>query len=180
MAPGRSRRRTPDGGETRKQLEQERKKLTSLVAAIEGGSEAPGALLKAIAEREATIGRLEKELAGKQGKREIPADIRPWVEAQLRDLTGLLHDNVPRTKTEFRRLHLQLAFSPVEAKPRAYFTVKGQCDLTALAFSLVRTYLRERQEVRRIVADALKSADVDRLLEDQRLVTGSTCGFPHS
>jgi hypothetical protein len=150
------------------------------VAAIEGGSEAPGALLKAIGERETTIKRLEKELAIKPAKREIPTDLRPWIEQQLQDLTGLLHENVPRTKSEFPRLNLQLTFTPVEARPRTYFTVKGQCDLTALAFSLVRTYLRERQEVRRIVADALKGADVDRLLEDQRLVTGIACCFPHS
>ena len=53
----------PEPGEAiHRQLEQEKRKLQNLIAAIEDGSEAPSALLKAVAEREATIKRLEKEL----------------------------------------------------------------------------------------------------------------------
>jgi len=56
----------------------------------------------------------------------------------LSDLAGLLKDDVARVKAEFRRLNLALTFTPVEAEPRPHYVVKGQCDLSALAFSFVR------------------------------------------
>ena len=59
----------PDAGEAiHRQLEQEKRKLQNLIAAIEGGSDAPAPLLKAVTEREATIKRLEKELKRAEAK----------------------------------------------------------------------------------------------------------------
>jgi hypothetical protein len=37
---------------------------------------------------------------------------------------------------EFRRLKLQLTFTPVEAEPRGHYVVEGQCDMSALVFRL--------------------------------------------
>ena len=132
----------PDAGEgIHRQLEQEKRKLQNLIAAIEGGSDAPSALLKAVAEREAAIKRLEKELKRAEDKptgQRLP-DLHVWVEQQLQNLTEVLKTDAAKTKAEFRRLNLQLTFSPVEAKPRAHFLVTGQCDLSALAFFYLRS-----------------------------------------
>ena len=65
-------------------------------------------------------------------------DLTDWVETQLRDFASLLKEDVPRVKSEFRRLNLGLSFTPVEAEPRAHFVVEGQCDLSALVFSFVQ------------------------------------------
>jgi len=46
---------------------------------------------------------------------------------------------VPRVESEFRRLNLALTFTPTDAAPRPHYVVKDQCDLSALAFSSVRT-----------------------------------------
>jgi hypothetical protein len=123
--------------DARKRLEQERRKLQNLVAALEDGSNAPATILKAIAEREKTIGLLEAEL--RQATAAKPSrdlgDVAGFVKRQLADLTALLKSNVPRVKSEFRRLDLALTFNPTEANPRLYYVVKGQCDLSGLAFS---------------------------------------------
>jgi len=124
-----------NGHETAKrQLDAERRKLQNLVAAIEGGSDAPGALLKAVTEREATIKRLEAQLKRESQKPTVGTapEVGPWVREQLQDLTKLLKSDPTKVKSEFRRLNLQLAFNPIEAKPRAHYVVKGQCDLSAL------------------------------------------------
>jgi hypothetical protein len=123
-----------------RQLQEERRKLQNLIAAIEGGSRAPTALMKAVAEREATIKRLERELKRAEPK---PADkplpeLPSWVEQQLQSLTALLKSEPVRVKAEFRRLNLQLSFNPTEAKPRPHYVVKGQCDLAALVFLFLR------------------------------------------
>jgi DNA repair exonuclease SbcCD ATPase subunit len=125
---------------TRKTLDQENRKLQNLLTALEGGATAPASVLKAIAEREKTIAQLEGQLqaAADRPKRIDVADLSTWVERQLADLHSLLKEDVPRVKAEFRRLNLALSFQPVEAKPRAHYVVKGQCDLSALAFSFVR------------------------------------------
>jgi site-specific DNA recombinase len=126
-----------------RQVEQERRKLQNLISAIEGGSAAPSSLLKAVADREATIKRLEAELRKSEEKpsgKKLP-DIPAWVREQLQDLVGLLKTDPARAKSEFRRLNLQLKFNPTEAEPRPYYIVKGQCDLSAL----VLFYLRSRR-----------------------------------
>jgi hypothetical protein len=126
-----------------RQLTQERKKLQNLIAAIEGGSTAPASLLKAVSEREAIIKRLETELRKQEEKpsgKPVP-DLPSWVRQQLEDLTGLLKSDPVKVKSEFRRLNLQLTFHPTEAEPRPHYIVKGQCDLSALAYS----YLRSRR-----------------------------------
>jgi DNA repair exonuclease SbcCD ATPase subunit len=132
----------PDAHEAiHRQLEQERRKLQNLISAIEGGSDAPSALMKAVVEREAAIKRLEKELKRAEDKptgQKLP-DLHVWVEQQLQNLTEVLKTDAAKTKAEFRRLNLQLTFSPVEAKPRAHFLVTGQCDLSALAFFYLRS-----------------------------------------
>jgi septal ring factor EnvC (AmiA/AmiB activator) len=120
-----------------RRLAEERRKLQNLVSAIEGGSHAPASLLAAISSREAAIKRLENELrqsAQKPPKRAVP-NLSNWVSEQLQDLTALLKDDPAKTKAEFRRLNLQLTFTPTEAKPRPHYVVSGQCDLSALAFS---------------------------------------------
>jgi hypothetical protein len=122
-------------------LEQERKKLHNLIAAIEGGSSAPGALLKAVNERESAIKRLEAQLkreSQKPDKGKLP-ELSPWVREQLENLTTLLKTDPARVKSEFRRLNLQLTFTPIEAKPRAHYIVNGQCDLSALVFFYLRS-----------------------------------------
>jgi hypothetical protein len=101
-------------------------------------------LLKAVADREATIKRLEAELRKWEEKpsgKKLP-DIPAWVQEQLQDLVGLLKTDPTLAKTEFRRLNLQLKFHPTEAEPRPYYLVKGQCDLSALVFF----YLRSRRQ----------------------------------
>jgi hypothetical protein len=129
-----------DSSATRKLLDQERRKLQNLVTALEGGSAAPASVLKAITDREKTIGQLERELEASTSRPTKVAfgDLTPWVAEQLGDLAGLLKEDVPRVKTELRRLNLALRFTPVEAEPRAHYVVEGQCDLSALAFSFVR------------------------------------------
>ena len=123
------------------QVEQERKKLQNLIAAIESGSGAPSSLLKAVADREATIKRLEAELRKQDKKpsgKPLP-DLPSWVGERLQDLTGLLKSDPAKAKAEFRRLSLQLTFHPTEAEPRAHYIVKGQCDLGALVFFFLRS-----------------------------------------
>ena len=123
--------------DTRKRLEQERRKLQNLVEALEGGSSTPAAILKAVTEREKTIAQLEAELRQAtvpRPQREL-GDVPAFVKRQLADLTALLKTDVPKVKSEFRRLNLALTFHPTEAKPRPHYVVKGQCDLSALAFS---------------------------------------------
>ena len=51
-----------DSTATRTLLDQEKRKLQNLVAALEGGAAAPLSVLKAIADRERTISQLEREL----------------------------------------------------------------------------------------------------------------------
>jgi hypothetical protein len=80
-------------------------------------------LLAALREREATIERLEGELAQLESQAENDLqepleDLSDWVEEQLRDVHGLLKDAPGRAKSEFRRLHLQVVLHPVEAEPR--------------------------------------------------------------
>jgi chromosome segregation ATPase len=123
-------------------LEDERRKLRNLIAAIEGGSTAAGALLKAISERELTIKHLEAQVKReqeqhKQAPKKLP-ELSPWIREQLENLTALLKSEPARVKSEFRRLNLHLTFNPTEAKPRPHYIVNGQCDLFALAVSYLR------------------------------------------
>jgi site-specific DNA recombinase len=124
------------------QLQQETQKLQNLITAIESGSTAPAAIMKAVGEREATIKRLEGELRTTQQQKPVGTktpELAGWVETQLQDLAKLLKADPAKTKSEFRRLNLQLIFHVVEAKPRPHFLVKGQCDLAALVFYFVRS-----------------------------------------
>ena len=96
-------------------------------------------MLKAIKDREVTINRLEAQLKS-EGQKPVSSKtpaIAPWVHQQLKDLTSLLKTDPVKVKSEFRRLNLQLTFNPIEAKPRPHYEVKGQCDLSALAFSFL-------------------------------------------
>jgi hypothetical protein len=98
-----------------------------------------------LGEREATIKRLEGELRTTQQQKPVGTktpELAGWVETQLQDLAKLLKGDPTKTKSEFRRLNLQLIFHVVEAKPRPHFVVKGQCDLGALVFF----YLRSRRQ----------------------------------
>jgi hypothetical protein len=81
----------------------------------------------------------------------VAPEIAPWVREQLQNLTALLKSDPAKAKSEFRRLNLQLTFNPVEAKPRANYVVKGQCDLSAL----VLLFLRRKSQ----------SAGLDRMRE---------------
>jgi hypothetical protein len=65
-------------------------------------------------------------------------DLPNWIDGQLANLTELLRRDPMRVKAEFRRLNLQLIFRAVEAEPRPYYVVTGQCGLSALVFSFVR------------------------------------------
>ena len=130
--------------DNQRQLEQERKKLQNLITAIEGGASVSSTLLKAVADREATIKRLEAELRKEEEKpssKKLP-DLPSWVREQLKDLAGLLKSDPAKVKSEFRRLNLQLTFHPTEADPRDHYIVKGHCNLGALVFF----YLRSRHQ----------------------------------
>ena len=72
-----------------------------------------------MAEREATIARLEVELRRQEKKlpRGMLPDVRPWVEQQLQDLATMLKTDSGKAKAAFRRLNLQLTFEPIESKP---------------------------------------------------------------
>ena len=61
------------------------------------------------------------------------------MEQQLQNITEVLKNDAAKTKSEFRRLNLQLTFSPVEGEPRAHFVINGQCDLCALVFFYLRS-----------------------------------------
>ena len=83
--------------DNQRQLEQERKKLQNLIAAIEGASSVPSTVLKAIADRETTIKRLEAELrkeAEKPSGKKLP-DLPSWVGEQLKDLAGVAEVRPP-------------------------------------------------------------------------------------
>ena len=121
----------------REQLQHERKKLKNLVSAIEGGAHAPS-LVAALREREATVERLQRDLASLEetGNLETRIEVLPsWVKRQLEDLASLLKEKPERLKAELRRLNLRLTIHPVEARPRPYLRAEGNCDLRALAYS---------------------------------------------
>ena len=128
-----------DGAVLQKRLEQEKRKVQNLLRALEDGATAPAVVLKAIAEKENAIADLEVQVRAVGAPRATPkiADAEGWVRTQLEDLAGLLHDDVPTVKAEFRRLNLALTFTPTDAQPRPHYVVKGQCDLSALVFSFV-------------------------------------------
>jgi DNA invertase Pin-like site-specific DNA recombinase len=132
---------TPKGGAALiGRLEQEKRKLQNLISALEGGASSPAAVLRAIGEREKVIGELEAQIRS-SGSPNRPRTVdvsSDSVKRHLSDLAGLLKADFPRVKSEFRRLNLDLTFTPVEGEPRAHYVVKGQCDLSALVFSLVR------------------------------------------
>jgi site-specific DNA recombinase len=123
----------------RNRLNEERRKCQRLVSAIEGGADVVS-VVEALREREAIIQRLEGELAQLEAQADDVSldtieNLEVWVEQQLQDLHGLLQETPERVKTEFRRLHLHVCLHPVEASPRPYFRVEGQCHLIALAIS---------------------------------------------
>lgn len=124
-----------------KLVDQNRRRLQNLVAALEGGTSAPAAIVRAIAEKEKVIEQLERAVRSRAApalESVKVADLSAWVKQQLEDLTGLLKSDVARVKSEFRRLNLALTFAPTDAAPRPHYVVKGQCDMSALAFSFVR------------------------------------------
>ena len=128
--------RKAGANDNQRQLEQERKKLQNLIAAIEGGASSLDAA-ESVADRETTDrapgSGARKEEEKPSGK--LP-DLPSWVGEQLKDLAGLLKSDPAKVKSEFRRLNLQLTFHPTEAEPRDHYIVKGQCDLGALVFSI--------------------------------------------
>ena len=128
-----------DGAALIKRLEQEKRKLQNLISALEGGSSTPAAVLKAIGEREKVIGELEAQVRSSgPPNHSRTVDVSPeCLKRQLSDLAALLKADVPRVKSEFRRLNLGLTL-PIESEPRPHYVVKGQCDLSALVFSFVR------------------------------------------
>jgi hypothetical protein len=158
--------RNPPGKdrELRRQLDEERRKVQNLIAAIEGGSTGPAALLQAVSDREARIRHLERELRREERtvRHPRPPDLQEWVRRQLNDLTAVLKDDPSRVKAEFRRLNLELTFEPVEAEPRPHYVVRGRCDLSPLAVS----YLQVRRE----------GAVLDRLLGSRARARSSSRG----
>jgi hypothetical protein len=96
--------------------------------------------------------RLEAQLAksDKTPKRTLaPDQLREAVKKELESLHPLLKSDIQRAKTEFRRLNLQLNWTPVEAEPRPHIHVKGQCDLAALALSVLMAAQRSGSGVGR-------------------------------
>ena len=131
-------------GTLQRQHADESRKLQNLIAAIEGGSSAPGSLLKAVSDRETAIKRLEGELrkATQKPTKITEPDLGKWVEAQLQNLTELLKSDPAKVKAEFRRLNLQLTFKPTEATPRPHDVVSGQCDSPHWPFSICAPRVR--------------------------------------
>ena len=127
----------------------------------------PSTLLKAIADRETTIKRLEAELRKEEEKpssKKLP-DLPSWVGEQLKDLAGLLKSDPAKVKSEFRRLNLQLTFHPTETEPRPHYIVKGQCDLGALVFF----YLRSRRQSAVLGSLRVHRGQVNRARRRRRL-----------
>jgi site-specific DNA recombinase len=165
--------------EVERQLHAEQRKLQNLIAAIEGGSNAPEALLKAVSEREATIKRLEGELrkAAKRAPVERHPDLPGWVKRQLGDLVGLLKTDPQKVKAEFRRLNLKLTFTPTPGDPRDYYVVHGQCDLSALAFF----YLRARAPKGAVLGRTLGSpASARNWSRGRSTISAAGAGAPSS
>jgi hypothetical protein len=113
--------------------------------------------------QEKTIANLEREVNSEPDERPQldVEDLPDWIDQQLADLGALLKSDIPRVKSEFRRLNLQLTFHPTEAQPRPHYIVKGQCDLSALAFSFLWSHagtsmpfrdLRGRRRSRRLTS----------------------------
>jgi septal ring factor EnvC (AmiA/AmiB activator) len=92
-----------DSSTTRKQLEQERRKLQNLLAALEGGSDAPSSVLKAIADREKSIAKLEREVetTAERPRNIDVGDLTKFVECQLADLHSLLKADVLGSSPSF-------------------------------------------------------------------------------
>jgi hypothetical protein len=162
-----------DVGALRKQLDQEKRKLQNLVSALEGGASAPASILKAISDREKAIAQLEGQIRSEAEPRPAPKFevTSDWVGQQLGDLAGLLRSDAARVKAEFRRLNLTLTFTPTDAEPRPHYVAKGQCDLSALVFSVVRPADRGRMTasdhrfVRRRAVQPPQGASLDLMLE---------------
>jgi hypothetical protein len=112
--------------------------------------------------------------AGRKPATPKSPELECWIRGQLEKLADLLKDDPGRVKSEFRRLNLQLKFTPTEAKPRPYFTVAGQCDLIALVFFHLQR-LRERKAVKNMIVEAHLSAALDRFRG--RSIKGSS--HPH-
>jgi hypothetical protein len=111
-------------------------RLRNLVDAVEEGGPAP-ALVRAIEAREAEL----RTLAARLGEMEEPlrdklAVLPGWVQRQLEDTVGLLTDAPERTKTELRRLGVNLTVEPVRNEgPRSFLRVVGGVSLANLGFS---------------------------------------------
>jgi hypothetical protein len=95
-------------------------------------------MLKAVADRETTIKRLEAELRKEEEKpsgKKLP-DLPSRVGEQLKDLAGLLKSEPAKVKSEFRRLNLQLTFHPTEAELGPITLSKASATWAHWSFSI--------------------------------------------
>ena len=117
------------------------RQLVGCVLPMAVGSSIRNAICTSVPEQQIKGQFDEASDQGKAAAKPAPKlpDVPSWVENQLRDLTSVLKTDPARTKSEFRRLNLELTFHPTEAEPRAHYIVKGQCDLSALVFFYLRS-----------------------------------------
>ena len=108
------------------------RKLDSLLAAAEDGI--PFASLKArIGEPEAEIRQIDEELAGLGEQSTVDRRVFPtWVQQQLTDLAGLLHDAPQRAKAELKRLDVCFTLHPIRDEGKPFLRAEGTGDLDAL------------------------------------------------
>ena len=123
-----------------KQLEQERRKLDNLVAAVEAGSDAPAAVLRAITTRETTISELEDRISSATAAKPQPIrDLPVEISRQLADVAKVLKGDDPaRVKAALCDLNFKMRFIPTDAQPHPHYIIEAQCDLSALGFLSVR------------------------------------------
>lgn len=111
-------------------------KLQHLIVAVEAGAGAP-TVFKAIKDREAEIGALQRQLESLAEPVEQRLAIIPtWVKQQLQDAASLLAEVPERAKAEFRRLGIGFTVRPVyDEGDRPFLRAEGTGDYEHLTFT---------------------------------------------
>ena len=127
-----------EGPRRRAHLEAERatvqRKLENLGEALENNGATPWVLGR-IRDREAELDRLDRELSLEPAHLEEKLVVLPsWVQRQLADVAGLLHDEPERVRAHFRRLGLSFTVSPVLDEGRPFLRAVGTANLMDPAF----------------------------------------------
>ena len=110
------------------------RKLENLGEALENNGATPWVLGR-IRDREAELDRLDRELSLEPAHLEEKLVVLPsWVQRQLADVAGLLHDEPERVRAHFRRIGLSHSVSPVLDAPRPFLRAVGTADVMQATF----------------------------------------------